>query len=151
MPKQLIFFRPGEERRMLARCQFGAVLDSGAGATLTYPLKGVPWRKNPMKHVTFDLTAGMVENLFESAWKIKEITPEECLAADRLWNDVSEKANGITRDRESNTLCYSISIFELGASPDLQFSIRESSQALKNSLLFKTVAELIRPYEAITI
>lgn len=46
-------FRPGEERRMLTRCQFG-ITEEGCGATFTYPIKGMPWRRNVVKSFRFD-------------------------------------------------------------------------------------------------
>lgn len=146
MSNHLLVFRPGEEARMLARCQFGA-RDGRCGATLTYPIKGHPWRRNPMRSISFDLSPDRVELLFEDARRIQADHPHECLAHEQLWSDTSEKANGITRDRKTGTLCYSIGIFSPGHEALLSYALRECSPALLDSFLFNTMSDLIAPYE----
>jgi hypothetical protein len=147
MDKQLLYFRPGEEARMLARCQFGAK-DGRCGATLTYPIRGYPWRNNVMKSYQFNLDQTAIDALFADVHRIRKEYPDECLAHDELFNDASEKANGITRDRSTGTLCYSISIF-LDHAPEEQFSLREDSPALLQSTLFQVISSLIAPYETL--
>jgi hypothetical protein len=131
---------------MLARCQFGA-RDGKCGATLTYPIKGYPWRHNPVRTYAFDLPPDRIELLFEDAERIQKEHPRECLPHEQLWSDTSEKANGITRDRLTGELCYSIAILVEDHSPLVQYALRESSFALHDSSLFKTVTDLIAPYE----
>jgi hypothetical protein len=147
MSKQLLYFRPGEEARMLARCQFG-VRDGRCGATLTYPIKGYPWRNNLVRNYEFQLDPATHALLFTEVLRIRNDFPGQCLEADKLWNDASEKANGITRDRETGTLCYTINIVGDNGLPEEQYSLREDSTALLGSALFKIIADLIAPYEA---
>jgi len=149
MTKQLFFFRPGEERRMLARCQFGLNEDGSCGATFTYPIKGYPWRRNVMKSYGFSIDEETKKLLFSEVHRLKREFPDECLSNDQLWNDSSEKANGITRDRKTNTLCYTIGIMvEYGESEEY-YAMREDSKALLGSHLFKVISKLIQPYESI--
>jgi hypothetical protein len=68
-------------------------------------------------------------------------------AGDQLWSDSSEKANGITRDRTTGKLCYTIGILAEDGKNDDYFSMREDSEALVNSALYKIISKLIEPYE----
>jgi hypothetical protein len=133
---------------MLARCQFG-IRDGRCGATLTYPIKGYPWRNNIMRHYEFPLDPATVELLFSEVLRIRSEYPDECLAADQLWNDASERANGITRDRSTGTLCHSVYIVGEDALPTEQYALRENSPALLGSTLFRVISDLIAPYEKI--
>jgi hypothetical protein len=114
MPKRLFYFRPGEEARMLARCQFHMDVTGACGATLTYPNKGYPWRRNIVKHFEFQLGEEEARHLFAEVRLLKAEHPAECLANRQLWNDASEKANGITRDRSTGRVCHTIGISEDG-------------------------------------
>jgi hypothetical protein len=146
MGSQLLYFRPGEEARLLARCQFG-IRDGRCGATLTYPIKGYPWRNNLVKSYEFHLDAATVELLFAEVPRIREVYPDQCLTADQVWSDASEKANGITRDRDTGTLCYTIHIFAENGVVAEQYALRENSTALLSSALFRVISGLIAPYE----
>jgi len=150
MSRQLLYFRPGEEARMLARCQFGAK-DGRCGATLTYPIKGYPWRNNVVKNYDFNLDRPTIDLLFAEVLRIRKEHPDECLAREQLWSDAGEKANGITRDRATGTLCCTISILDDLTHPLEQYSMREDSTALLNSALFQTISKLIEPYEKLPI
>jgi hypothetical protein len=133
---------------MLARCQFG-VRDGRCGATFTYPIKGYPWRKNIVKSYEFNLDQASIDLLFAEVSRIRNEHPDQCLSHEELWSDASEKANGITRDRMTGTLCYTISILRDHGPPEEQFSLREDSPALLNSALFRVISSLVAPYEKI--
>jgi hypothetical protein len=134
---------------MLARCQFGIDVHGAAGATMTYPIPGYPWRRNTIRSYRFEISDELKEQLFLEPSRVLAEHPAECLSADQAWADSSEQANSVTRDRKSNTLCYTIGICRRAAEPEVYFSIREDSVALRKSLLYKTVAELIAPYETL--
>ena len=61
MKMHLFYFMPGEEARMLARCQFGLSEDGNGGALITYPIKGCPWRRNVMRSFSFPFTKEQAE------------------------------------------------------------------------------------------
>jgi hypothetical protein len=147
MTRHLFYFRPGEEARMLARCQFGLGLDGKGGALLTYPIKGMPWRRNIMKSYDFNFSQETTTLLFSEVHRIRTEFPSECLSIEQLWSDSSEKANGITRDRQTGTLCYSIAIYVERGEPEDSYALRENSEALLQSALYRTVSPLIAPYE----
>ena len=130
---------------MLARCQFG-VRDGRCGATLTYPIKGHPWRKNIVRSYEFALRPDTIDLLFAEVARIRREHPEECLGQEQLWSDTTEKANGITRDRSTSTLCYTISIIREDGTHEESFALRENSTALVRSALFQVISELIAPY-----
>jgi len=120
----------------------------GCGATLTYPIKGYPWRNNVMKSFEFSLSEEEKAALFADVRRLKAQHPQDCLIDDQLWSDSSEKgANGITRDRSTGTLCHTIGIIGDGGQFEERFSMREDSEALLNSSLYKTISTLISPYE----
>ena len=147
MSRHLFVFRPGEEARLLARCQFGASLDGRCGALITYPIKGYPWRHNPTKSVESQLNLKEAELLFAEPRRILTEYPKHCLPNEALWSDSSEKANGITRDRATNTLCWTIGVMVERAEPEAYFALREDSPALTSSALYLHVMKLIAPYE----
>jgi len=150
MSRHLFVFRPGEEARLLARCQFGASVDGRCGAFLTYPIKGYPWRRNPRKSVESQLTPNDTELLFAEPSRILAQYPEHCLPNEALWSDSSEKANSITRDRATNTLCWTVGVMAEHAKSEAYFALRENSPALTNSALYRHVMALIAPYEQLT-
>lgn len=132
---------------MLARCQFGLSENGSGGALMTYPIKGYPWRRNVIKNYSFPFSREQTILIFDEVNRLKANYPDECLINSELWSDSSEKGNGITRDRASGVLCYTIGIMVEEADPDVYFSIRENSEALINSVLYKTISKLIEPYE----
>lgn len=132
---------------MLARCQFGAFDDGRCGAFLTYPIKNYPWRRNPTKGIGGQLCAEQTLVLFSEPSRILAAYPQECLRCDDLWSDSSEKANGITRDRATNTLCWTIGVMLERGEPEAYFALRENSVALTNSSLYSYIVKLIQPYE----
>jgi hypothetical protein len=132
---------------MVARCQFGIDAHGKCGATLTYPIKGYPWRRNTMKHYEFHLSEEEAALLFTEVRRLKAEHPKECLSNEQLLSDSSEKANGITRERSTGTLCHTIGISGDGGHWEEHFAMREDSDALLTSSLYKTVSRLIGPHE----
>lgn len=147
MNGHLFYFRPGEEKRMLARCQFGVNVQGQCGATLTYPIKGYPWRRNIVKSYEFDLSGDEKQRLFSEVQRIRREHPHECLSNEQLWADASEKGNSISRDRGTGTLCYTIGVYRPSGETEEYYAMRENSPALVASFLFKTIVRLLEPYE----
>lgn len=146
--KYLFFFRPGEESRMLARCQFTLNMNGACSAIMTYPIKGNPWRRNICRHYNFTLDEETTTLLFSEFFRIWRDFPGECIPNNQTWSDTSEEVNNITRDRKSNTLCYSIGIYSEDTGDwEEYFWIRENSEVLLNSELYKIISDLITPYE----
>jgi len=77
--------------------------------------------------------------LFAEVRRLKADHSQECLANDQLWSDSSEKANGITRERSTGTLCHTIGISGEDGRWEEYFSMREDSDALLTSSLYKTI------------
>ena len=133
---------------MLARCEFGLSPDGRCYAMMTYPIKGYPWRRNPVKSFGFSIDEILATELFDEIQMIRKVYPTECLADD-LWNDTSEKANGITRDIATNTLCYTVGIYDVNGKMREYYCLKENSDALLKSKLYNTVAALVADYETI--
>ncbi|BDS07407.1 hypothetical protein NT6N_24470 [Oceaniferula spumae] len=146
MSEHLHYFRPGEEARMLARCQFGLDRSGNGGATLTYPIQGYPWRRNPTRGYEIELSSEETDALFAEVFRLPEISPAECLTDD-LWSDSSEVANGITRDVKTNTLCHTLGVYSASGDNLVYFSMKEDSTVLLSSKIYKVVHHLIAPYE----
>ena len=132
---------------MLARLQFGCDENGKCGATLTYPIPGMPWRRNIMRGFQFDVSEETAELLFSEVVRLRLDYPRECLTETELWSDPSEKGNGITRDRKSGTLCYSIAIHREDGGFDEQYSIKETSEAFLSSALYRVVTDLVAGHE----
>lgn len=132
---------------MLARCQFDCDEEAATcGATLTYPIKGLPWRRNIMRSYSFELEMGVIGLLFAEISRIRREWPEECLS-EGLWSDFTDKANTVTRDRATGTLCYTLGISRGDGSTEDYYCLRENSEALLSSKIFNTFSVLTSPYE----
>jgi hypothetical protein len=150
MRRLLYYFRPGWEPRMLARCQFGCDEEiASCGATLTYPIKGMPWRRNVIRSYSFDLGADVISRLFAEISRIRREYPNDCLTED-LWSDFSDKANTVTRDRTTGALCYTLGIYRGDGDAEDYYCLREDSEALLSSEIFHTFSRLTSPYEVLT-
>ena len=115
---------------MLARCQLGLDEDGRCGATLTYPIKGMSWRRNIRKSFEFDVDAGTAKLLLLEVSRIKQEFPSECLSTEDMWNDTTEKANGISRDRRSAKICCTIAVLREHEAQMEYYSLKEDSKAL---------------------
>ncbi|MDB5874770.1 MAG: hypothetical protein JWQ07_4212 [Ramlibacter sp.] len=100
-----------------------------------------------MKSCEFEISEEVKSLLFSEISRIRQQHPSECLAQDQLWSDTREKGNGITRDRSTNTLCYTVGVFGESGDTEESYSLRENSEVLLGSALFQTITELVRPYE----
>jgi len=89
--------------------------------------------------------------LFRDVTRLREEHPAECLPNDQLWNDTSEKANGVTRDRSSGTLCVTIGIFGTAGETYEYFAMREDSGALLESPMYRIIRHLIDPHERLPV
>ena len=116
---------------------------------MTYPIEGFPWRRNPCKSSEFEIGAELSTCLFDEVATIQECSPGHCLPDDVLWCDHAEKANGITRDQETDTLCHTIAIYDRDWQSTIYYSMKEDSEVLRSSRLFETVMSLIAPHESL--
>jgi hypothetical protein len=116
---------------------------------MTYPIKGHPWRRNPVRTYEFHWTPEEANALFNEVAAMPERYPGECLNDDVLWSDQSEKANGITRHRETGKPCHTLAIYRAPGETLVYFSIEEDSIALRNSSIYKMFTTLIAPHESI--
>lgn len=61
-----------------------------------------------------------------------------------MWADTSEKANSVTRDRKTNALCVTVSIWKRGAAL-LDFGLPETSPVLLYSRFYQIISSGIKP------
>ena len=132
---------------MLARLQFGSDEGGSCGAILTYPISGMPWRRNIRKSYGFSIGAETAALLFAEVTRLRANYPLECLSEGDVWNDISEKGNGITRDRISLTLCYSVVIHGMNGEIEESYSIRETSAPFLTSDLYRLIENLVAAHE----
>ena len=147
MGKRLFYLRPGLGAKMIARCQFGVDAEGRCGALMTYPIPGLPWRRNVTKTLEFSLSESEREVLFAEVARLRADHPDECLDTTQLWSDSSDKANAVTRDLATNTACVTLGIFNDSGERLEYFSMREDSPVLLSSQLFRFISSLVEPYE----
>ncbi len=146
----LQYFRPGEEARMIARCQFGIRRDGSCSAIMTYPIKGSPWstRRNPIRMYEFHIRPELATELFTEVRNLQAESPDDCLPNDSLWSDHTEPgSNAVTRD-SGNVTCHTIYI-STATGYEVYYSMREDSAALQQSELYRTITNLVSPYETL--
>jgi len=142
----LYFFRPGEAARSLPRWQFGLDQTGRCGATLTYPIEGMPWRHCRTRSMDATLDTFTTSTIFAEVASMPVNAPSECLPNDLLWSDAAEKCNGVTRDRATGTLCLTLGISDEHGTFQTYFSMREDSPALLGSVVYRVVTGLLAPY-----
>jgi hypothetical protein len=145
--RQFFFFRPGEEARLLARCQFDIDKRGRCVATFTYPTKSLGWRRSAMKSHELPVDGETKNRLLVDVQRLRRSFPSECLGERLLWSDTTESGNTITRDEKTGKLCVRIAVIGEGGELVEDFWMREDSPALVSSVLYKTITELIAPYE----
>jgi hypothetical protein len=116
---------------------------------MTYPIKGYPWRRNPVRSYEFHLTAAEASEIFDEVATMRERYPSECFDNEALWSDHSEKANGITRHAENGKLCHTLAIYQAPGVAAVYFAMEEDSVALRGSRLYRMVTALTAPYEVL--
>lgn len=144
--KQLLVSHPGEQARNLARWQFAAREgESVAGVGITHPVAGATWRYARAKGFEVKLDEQQIQELFKNVQSTLANHPTECLRNDQMWADASEKANSVTRDQKTNTLCVTVYIYERGV-PVLDFGLPENSPVLLNSSFYQIIFTAIEPF-----
>jgi len=142
--RSLVVFHPGEAARNLPRWQFRLDEDGRCGAGLNFPIPGMTWRHTRRKGFSTQIDHATTMVLFEEAVALPGLFPAECLRTEELWADATEAANSITRDRCSNSLCITISVWERGQY--MHYSLTENSRALLDSELYRVISSLLKPY-----
>jgi FKBP-type peptidyl-prolyl cis-trans isomerase FkpA len=142
--KTVFVFRPGEAARNLPRWQFGMHESGRCGVSISIPIPGLSWRwrHTRKKILEWNLDRRATSALIDDAMTLPLRFPNECFSHDELWSDSAEPANGITRDRETNTLCLTISVSERGQQLS-SYAVKETSPALHNSELHRTIQSRI--------
>ncbi|MEI8288758.1 MAG: hypothetical protein WCH99_04750 [Verrucomicrobiota bacterium] len=144
--QHLYFFRPGEAARSLPRWQFSLDETGRCGAMLTYPIVGMPWRHCRTRSMEATLDAFTTATIFAEVASMPATAPDQCLPTEVLWSDSTEKCNGITRDRATDTLCLTLGISDEHGAFQTYFSMREDSPVLLGSVVHRVVTGLLAPY-----
>ena len=144
--KQLLVIHPGEQLRNVARWQF--VVKDGAsiaGVGITQPSTGTTWRYARTRDFEVKLSQEQVQEVFESVQSTLADHPTACLRNDQMWADGSEKANSVTRDQATDTLCVTVYIYERGALV-LGYGLPETSPVLLNSRFYQIISSAVEPH-----
>lgn len=142
--RHVVVYHPGEAARNLPRWQFGLSEDGKCGAGLSFPLPGMTWRHTRKKQFHANIEPAVAVAVLNDAETLPARFPKECLSTDELWADSSEPANSIARDRQTDTLCLTIDVWQKGRHN--YYRVREDSAALKESELYRTIISLLQPY-----
>ncbi len=140
--RQVIVYHPGEAARNLPRWQLRITEDGSCGAGLWFPIQGMTWRHTRQLRFATQLAVSLVAELLDEAATLPIRFPTECLSTNELWADSSESANSVTRDRATDTLCYTIDFCERNQRN--YYSMRENSSALVESALYRFINLLIQ-------
>ena len=138
----LHLFLPGQAAEGIPRCQVGLHEIGEVTAFITRPIPGHGWRGAPMRMIQLNSVSFSASELLDEALGLPDRVPGDCLSIDQLWSDSSEAANGITRDRESNSICVSICVRELDKEL-ASYSVRIDSKAWLDSAMNRFVSELL--------
>lgn len=136
--KSLFIFRPGEAARNLPRWECKMDEEGRCGAHVRISIPGVSWRHTQTRTLAWHLDPETASALIEEALSLPMRFPQDCLSNDRLWSDSSEPANAITRDRETDTLCVTLSVDERGQHLTY-YSLKENSAVLLGSNIYREV------------
>jgi len=104
-----------------------------------------------MKSFEFELSEADRALLFRDVTRLREEHPAECLPNERLWSDTSEKGNGVTRERTSGTLCVTVGVFGAAGETYDSFSMREDSDALLGSPMYRIIKQLLDSHERLPV
>jgi len=126
--------------RNLPRWQFKMDEDGHCGALASIPMPGLSWRwrHTRMQTIDWQLDQQTASALIDEALSLPGHFPQDCLTDDQLWSDMSEPANGITRDRETDTRCVTINVFEHGQTLT-HYALRENCAVLLDSGLHREI------------
>jgi hypothetical protein len=144
---RLHIFSPGEAARNLPRWQFAMGEDGRCGVFVQVPIPGYSWRYTRGRSLQWQLDSGAAEALIEGAIALPDIYPDECLGNDALWADSTEPANSITRDRNKNSRCITISVFERDQQL-ASFALKENSTVLEALELYTMIQKQIEANHA---
>jgi len=143
--QQLLVFHPGVAARDLPRWQFHLEENGLCGVRMEFPIPGMTWRHTRRSAVSMQIDEAAAAALFQSAIALPCQFPAECLKDAEVWADSSERANSITRDRQSSLLCLTIGLWERGQYKTY-YSMPENSRALLDSELYRAISSLLKPY-----
>jgi hypothetical protein len=142
--QRLLVFHPGEAARDLPKWQFHLEENGHCGVRMEFPIPGMTWRHTRLSAVSMHIEQAVTVALFQCAIDLPRQFPAECLKNAELWADSSERANSITRDRQSNSLCLTIAVLERGQYKTY-YSMPENSLALLDSELYRGISSLLKP------
>ena len=147
MLRHLYAFRPGEAAKKYPRWQFGLRPDGKCGALITHHIPNVAWRHAITKNYESEISKEETDLVFCDLYDFKVKHPEACLK-EGLWADSSEKANSITRDQATNTLCLTFSISKENGDYETYYSVRETFSPLYEAAFFEIIMRELLKYDA---
>lgn len=115
------------------------------GASFKIPVPGVHWRHLPRKGVGIPVTIDEAMALIEEAIGLPKLLPEECLPYERLWSDHNEWGAPVTRDRQGDSACIVVIVYERGETI-CYYALHEQSRVLSDSNFFRTIDSLLKPH-----
>jgi hypothetical protein len=125
--------------------QFFIHEDGRCGASFKIPIPEVHWRRLPRKGVEIPLPADEAAILIQNALDLPGLSPSECLPFDRLWSDRDERGTPITRDRQGDSICVVVSLYEQGETIRY-YALHLDSPAVSDSNLFSAINSLLKPH-----
>lgn len=140
--RHLSVFHPGEAARSLPRWQFGLREDGRCGVMITHPIPGMPRRHTRQSRAEAHLDPATVQVLFAEVFEWPKTFPKDCFSHADLWADHAERGNAITRYRQDNVLCVTISVAERGQWL-CYYCVAETSRTLLDSRTMHVISNLM--------
>lgn len=143
--KHLLVTCGGEAIRGMPWWQFVLNEDGRCGASFKLPIPGVHWRHLPRKGAEMPLSADNAITLIQDAIELPKLLPSECLPFERLWSGQDERGTPMIRDRQGDSACVVVSVYERGETV-CYYALHQDNRALSESRLFQTINSLLKPH-----
>ena len=103
------------------------------------------WRQTRKKGVELTVGPAQLVEMLQSVQSTLAEFPNECLFEDQLWSDSSEKANGVTRDRLTDSLCVTVTLWDQGVRV-CHYSLPEESSILLGARFYQVITSALAPH-----
>ena len=141
--RQLIVGWLGDLEHGIPKWQFGLHEDGRYGAVVWAPIPGLKWRHSRPKMLEETMDPVRAVSLIDSAISMPARYPKDCLTDDHVCVDHAGHDGGVHRSRETNTLCYAVTVWERGAHSG--YYLAEDSQAWLTWQIRGIVQGLLEP------
>jgi hypothetical protein len=140
--KHLGVFHSGDPTQEDPRWQFGIKENGHCGIYVTHPIPSLGWRHARHSQSEAHLGNATTLALFEHAFKMQELFPQDCFVYEELWPDAAQLADPNRRQGNRNVSYLWVSVSEQG-NYVIKFYLAETSRAMVESPLLKQINAML--------